>query len=101
MNQTSCKATYDFVEKLKNYLQLSNSNLKHDSSLGLTHITVLCPKHCRNQYDHVLGYGYTVWTNSEKNISLYFWGQEPMWCVLLKAIVPKPMIQAKKMLPDA
>ena len=52
-------------------------------------------------YPCVRVYGYTVWTNSEKKVPLYFLGQESMWCVLLKAIVPKPMIQAQKMLPDA
>ena len=52
-------------------------------------------------YDCVLAYGYTVRTNSEKNIALYFWWQDELWCVLLKAIVPKSMIQAKKMLPGA
>ena len=49
----------------------------------------------------MLAYGYTVRTNSEKNIVLYFLWQDEFWYVLLKAIVPKSMIQAKKMLPGA
>ena len=36
-----------------------------------------------------------------KKISLFVFFKNALWCVLLKAIVPKSMIQAKKMLPGA